>query len=104
MRELYICAECGAVVEPEDADDVCPVCGELTGWYEAKECPLCGEPIVKYDKLFGHYDTGYDYCESCGEDIDYLFSEMFKHAPEGKLKAFKEAIFARAEERDWYED
>lgn len=103
MRELYICSECGAVVDPEERDEVCPHCGEYAGWYEANECPICGNPIVKYDKLFGHYDTGYDYCEECGKDIDYLFSQMFKEAPEGKEKEWRKAIFERAEEKDWYE-
>ena len=64
--ETYICAKCKSVIEVEDLERVkgefgdeyvCPHCGS-TEYYEAVECPICGE-YVREDESYGGY------CENC---------------------------------------
>lgn len=64
--ETYICAKCKSVIEVEDLERVkgefgdeyvCPHCGS-TEYYEAVECPICGEYVLEEEAYGG-------YCENC---------------------------------------
>ena len=72
--ETYICAKCKSVIEVEDLERVkgewedgyykgdeyvCPHCGS-TEYYEAVQCPICGEYVAEEESYDG-------YCENCVE-------------------------------------